>query len=189
MALSAIELCARALIKLGATPITGFEDGSAEASVASLLYAPTREALLSLHPWTFATAEALLTPVAGTPIGPFTHSFPLPPDFLRALSAGPAGHPSGTPYRIAQTHLHADPPEIVLSYIFRASEEGCPPFFDRALILCLAAEFCLPLTESTSRAEFLTRTAEDAVKQARLIDSQQDTAPRIERFPLIDVRG
>jgi hypothetical protein len=53
----------------------------------------------------------------------------------------------------------------------------------------LAAEFCLPLTESQSRAEMLFRLAETELRGARLVDSQQDTPRAIEHFPLVDVRG
>ena len=38
MALSSIELCSSALIKLGADGISSFEDGTAEARVAARLY-------------------------------------------------------------------------------------------------------------------------------------------------------
>ena len=60
MALTAIGLCGRALIKLGATAIASFDDGSAEAEVAAALYAPTRDALLSANAWSFASVQATL---------------------------------------------------------------------------------------------------------------------------------
>ena len=60
MALTAIGLCARALIKIGATPISDFTDGTAEAEVAQALYAPTRDSLLGANAWSFATAQATL---------------------------------------------------------------------------------------------------------------------------------
>ena len=53
----------------------------------------------------------------------------------------------------------------------------------------LAAEFCIPLTESTSRAELLQRLAGSDFRDARLADSQQATPRAIEDFPLISVRG
>ena len=52
----------------------------------------------------------------------------------------------------------------------------------------LAAEFCLPLTESASRAEVLFRLAENELRQARRLDSQQDTPRAIDGYPLVDVR-
>ena len=60
MALSALALCSRALLKIGAQPVASLDEGTAEAEVAANLYPGIRDALLSVHPWTFATAQATL---------------------------------------------------------------------------------------------------------------------------------
>lgn len=57
MALSSIALCSRALLKLGASTIASFDEGTAEAEVSANLYPPVRDALLSAHPWNFATGQ------------------------------------------------------------------------------------------------------------------------------------
>ena len=85
--------------------------------------------------------------------------------------------------------LHTDAPDVVLTYIYRPAEEEFPPYFDQALIARLAAEFTIPVTESTSRAETLFRLAEREYERARQIDAQQDTPSALSRFPLTDVRG
>ena len=88
MALTAIGLCGRALIKLGAIAIASFEDGSAEAEVAAALYGPTRDALLSANAWSFASVQAALPRLAEPPVADYACAFQLPADFLRALAAG-----------------------------------------------------------------------------------------------------
>lgn len=108
MALSATALCSRALLKIGAATIASFDEGTAEAEVASNLYRPIRDNLLKGHPWSFACGEV--------------------------------------------------------------AEMAFPPFFDQALIARLAAEFCLPLTESKTRACLLDKLAEDELRRAKLID-------------------
>lgn len=188
MALSAIALCSRALLKIGATGIASFDEGTAEAEVAANLYPSLRDALLSSHPWNFATAQARLAALAATPVADFARAFQLPADFLRALSAGAETRGRGLVYRIHERRLHCDAEAVTLTYIFRPPEEAFPPFFDQALILRLAAEFCLPLTESTSRAELLHRLAEEEMRRARLIDAQEETPPAVEDFTLIEAR-
>lgn len=153
MALSNIALCSRALLKLGARGIASFDEGTVEAEIAANLYPSTRDALLSSHPWSFATGQMALARLSAEPIADYAYAFQLPPNFLRALSAGQAGRGRGLEYRIAERRLHANVDDIVLSYIFRPGESEWPPFFDQVLITRLAAEFCLPLTESTSRGE------------------------------------
>ena len=189
MALSNIALSSRALLKLGADTIASFDEGTAEAEIAANLYPSTRDALLSAHPWSFATAQATLALLAAEPVADFAYAFQLPADFLRALSAGPSGRGRGLSYRIIERRLHTDTSDIILSYIFRPGESEFPPFFDQALIARLVAEFCIPLTESTSRAESLHKLAEAEFRRAKMIDSQQDTPGRIENFSLVEVRS
>lgn len=183
MALTALALCSRALLKLGAAPIASFEEGTVEAEVAANLYPSTRDALLSSHPWGFARGQVRLPRLAASPVADYDHAFQLPADFLRGISTG------GVRYRIAERRLHASADEIVLTYIFRPAEGDFPPFFDQALIARLAAEFCAPVTESTTRTQLLFRLADDELRRARLIDAQQETAQALDRFPLVEARG
>jgi hypothetical protein len=189
MALNDVALCSRALIRLGAAPITSFSDGTAESEIAGALYGPARDALLSAYPWTFATGQVALSLLDDAPVADYQSAFGLPNDFLRAVSAGSGGRGRGTHYRIARGALHTNAEAVTLTYIFRPEEEEFPPFFDSALIARLAAEFCIPVTENTSRAEALFRLGEGEYARARQIDAQQDSPGRIEDFTLIDVRG
>lgn len=188
MALTDVALCSRALVRLGATPISSFTQGTAESDVASHLYAPVRDALLSAYPWTFAMAQVPLIKSNTPPAADYASSFILPPDYLRAVSAGNGGRGRGLHYRITQGRLHTQADAVTLTYIFRPNELDFPPYFDMALMARLAAEFCIPLTENTSRADILHRLAESELARARQIDSQQDSPGRIENFTLIDIR-
>lgn len=188
MALTDIGLCSRALTRIGAHPITSFSDGTAEAEITGSLYAPARDALLSAYGWSFATGQVALTRFATSPIADYRYAYQLPTDFLRALSAGGAGRGRGLRFRISRGALHTDAEEVILTYIFRPDSEEFPPYFDMALIAHLAAEFCIPVTEGTSRAEVLFTLAEQEYARARQIDAQQDTPGRIEDFSLINVR-
>jgi hypothetical protein len=188
MALDDIGLCARALVRVGVHPITSFSDGTTEAEIAGLLYAPLRDAVLSSYPWSFATGQINLTRLSVTPAADYQYAYQLPNDFLRAISAGNGGRGRGINYRITGNQLHSDASEILLTYIFRPDETAFPPYFDAMLMVRLAAEFCLPLTENVSRAEALSKQAENDFTRARQTDAQQDTPNRIENFTLIDAR-
>lgn len=170
MALSSIALCSRALLKLGAMGIASFDEGTAEAEVADNLYPSTRDALLCSHPWSFATEQMTLTRLKAELASDFSYAYQLPPDFLRALWADQAGR--GVEYRIAERRLHTNADDVALSYIFRPDEAEWPPYFDQVLIARLAAEFCLPLTESTSRGEALAKLADRELARARTVDNQ-----------------
>lgn len=189
MALSDVALCSRALMRIGCEPISSFEDGTAESEIAGALYAPARDALLSAYGWSFATGQVNLTRLDDAPLADYQYAYALPNDFLRAMSAGTGSRGRGLDYRIARNVLHTDAEAVLLTYIFLPDESEFPPFFDAALIVRLAADFCIPLTEGTSRAEALYKMAEDEFRKAKQIDAQQDSPARIESFPLIDARG
>lgn len=195
MAVSDIALCGNALIRLGAEPITGFEDGSAEADIANALFPAVRDGLLSAYPWSFATGQRALAQLSGAPVADFAYAYQLPAGFLRALSLGhgaagqvvPAGR--GAEYRIHERRIHTNAERPVLTYVFRPDESAFPPYFDKALIDKLSAEFCLPITENTARSELLHKLAERSFQQAKTADAQGQSPGRIEDFGLIDARG
>jgi hypothetical protein len=133
MSLTALALCSRALLRLGAQPVASLTEGTAEAEVAANLYPGIRDAVLSAHPWSFATGQSELARLAATPVADHAHAFQLPPGFLRALSAGIAGRGRGSPIAStkdgcmrmrsgdADPHL---PPD----------ESAFPPFFAACLV-------------------------------------------------------
>ena len=188
MALSDIALCSRALIRIGAAPISSFDDGTAAAEIAGALYGSVRDALLSAYGWSFATGHAALAELDEPPASDYAHAFALPDDFLRALSAGTGGKGRGLEYRIARNTLQTDSPDVLLTYIFRPDESEFPPYFDAVLIGRLSAEFCIPVTENTARANSLYQLSEREFARARQVDSQQDTPGRIDDFSLINAR-
>jgi len=189
MALNDVALASRALIRIGAAPITSFDDGTAESEIAGALFAPVRDALLSAYAWSFATGQVELSQLEAAPIADYDYAYQLPTDFLRAFSAGSSGRGRGLSYRIARGALHTNAQSVILTYVFRPEEEEFPPYFDQALIARLSAEFTIPVTENTSRAEAHFRIAENEFERARQIDAQQDTPGRIEDFSLVDVRN
>ncbi len=188
MPMSAVELCAAALVKIGARPFAAFEEDTAEAACARRLYPITRDTLLGMHPWSFTLTQATLAPEAAAPVADFAHRFALPEDHLRTVSVGSAGRSRGITYRMQGGHVLCDAQEIVLNYQRRVPETELPPFFVPLLVTRLAAEFCIPLTEGSSRAMDLYRLAEAELRSARLIDSQQSPPRAFEDFTLIEAR-
>lgn len=188
MPLTDVELCATALVKLGAQPITSFDDAGAEAAIARRLYPVARDALLGSFPWRFAATTAQLQALPGTPAADFGFAVRLPTDCLRVVSAGVGRASQGLTYRIEGDRLLAGYAPVTVAYQRRVDEADFPPFFVQALVCRLAAELCIPITEQSGRAQDLYRIAEAELRVARLLDSQQGTPRRIEDFTLIGAR-
>ena len=175
-----VQIASRALLKIGASPISSFSNSDAESQVAGNLYSLIRDSLLSSYPWRFASKQVVINKSEiATPIADFDSVFDLPDDFLRCLSAGQAGRGRGTHYRIQDGKLHANGESVTMTYIYGVSEENFPAHFTLALVARLAAEFCVPITEDSTRAEILYKEATNEIQRARQIDGQQDTPKRI----------
>ena len=192
MALSDVALCARALVMIGTAPISSFEEDGAEAEIARMLYPVIRDGMLAGYPWRFAAKGCWLAQVSagetsGGP-GDGANLFALPGDFIRLLSLETDGG-RVTRFELRDRAVLCDAQSAHLTYVGRLAEASFPPWFDLALIARLAAEFCLPLTESSSRAEYLFKRSEDQFRSARLADAQQSTPHAIEDFSLIAARG
>ncbi|TVQ35992.1 MAG: hypothetical protein EA356_06415 [Geminicoccaceae bacterium] len=185
-ALTDLQLCNAALVKLGSTPISGFDDADAAAGIASTLYPLVADAVLTAHPWSFTLKRANLTALPDAPSADFRRRFALPADFLRALYIDNRG--ASPRYAILGDALHSDADRVVLTYQCRTPESAFPPFFKTALTARLAAEFCIPLTENSSRAESLDRLAERELERAWIIDRSQGTPPLIADDTLTRVR-
>lgn len=188
MTYTSISLCSKALLKIGASTITSFEEGTAEAEVAANLYPCIRDGLLSAYPWGFAVAQAKLPRLETPPLADYDFAYQLPNNFLRIVSAGFGSKGRGIEYRIVEDRLHTNLNEVNLTYIYRPDENIFPAYFCEALINKLAFEFCIPLTESSNRAEFLNKLAEASISRARSIDAQQSTPSCFEDFSLVEVR-
>lgn len=188
MALTNIDIANQALVKLGAQPIANLSESTAEAQTVSVFLEPLVNALLSAHPWGFATTQIDLEEAETSPLADYDYAYDLPSNFLRVISAGTQGKGAGLSYRIQQNRLHTNADSVILTYVFKPDYTDWPAFFDYVLVTRLAAELCIPLTENTSRTEALFRLADDEFKRAKLIDAQQDTPVALKEFSLIDAR-
>lgn len=186
---TAIDICSRALVKLGASAISSFDEDTTEAHVARQLYEITLDSLLALYPWRFALKQAQLGRLSLAPETDYRYAYALPNDCIRVLSAGASVKGTGLDYRLVNKTLQTNGESVILTYISRPNEVDFPAFFMEALIAKLASEFCLPLTESTTRTDYLRKLTQEAVQNARLVDSQQAIPQAFQDFSLIEVRA
>ncbi len=151
MALNSIELCSSALIKLGADGISSFEDGTAEARVASRLY-PLAPGCHARRPSLVVRHQAGRARPAGRRSRRRFRTRLSAADRLPQGSVGRRATARGRGLRLSdrQPATAYRRRTIVLTYIFRPSEGDFPAYFASALVTRLAAEFCLPLTENST---------------------------------------
>ena len=75
---TSIDICSRALILIGAEPITSFDDGNNEALIASNMYEDVARAALVNSRWRFSTNQAVLNRLTSEPTGRYDAAYQLP---------------------------------------------------------------------------------------------------------------
>lgn len=119
-----IDICARALILIGADPITSFDDGTTEALVSVNMYEDVARQALSATRWRFATEQASLNVLADAPTGRFETAHQLPANLLMLHAVTVADMPID--YTVYGDKVYSDISDaqtVVADYTYRAGEE------------------------------------------------------------------
>lgn len=179
MSATKFDICSRALVRVGAQPITSFDDGTAESDAAGTEYEQLVQSKLSTYRWRFAANQQLLNRLTNDPTGRWTYAFQLPTDCLVLHTITRAGYPIIYD-RYADKIFTDEDDDLVADYTYRVDETKFPPLFVDALIDSMAAVFCASLAKDFGRADNLRKIAEEmSWPRAQTADSQQQTTRRL----------
>ena len=173
---SALDIASRALVLIGAEPITSFESSSTEALVASNMYEDVVRSSLCIARWRFATEQAILNQITETPTGRFAIAHQLPSDLLMLHTVTVNDNRLG--YTVYADKIFSDASTsdvLVADYTFRASEIDFPSYFALAVQYALAGVFATAIARDDNLALLMDGKADRLMAKARNLDSQQQT--------------
>tara|TARA_R100000541_G_scaffold9886_2_gene17713 strand:+ start:5423 stop:6010 length:588 start_codon:yes stop_codon:yes gene_type:complete len=173
---SALDIASRALVLIGAEPITSFESSSTEALVASNMYEDVVRSSLCIARWRFATEQAILNQITETPTGRFAIAHQLPSDLLMLHTVTVNDNRLG--YTVYADKIFSDASTsdvLVADYTFRASEIDFPSYFALAVQYALAGVFATAIARDDSLALLMDGKGDRLMAKARNLDSQQQT--------------
>lgn len=177
---SAIDICARALILIGADPITSFDDGTTEALVSVNMYEDVARAALVNSRWRFSTNQAVLNLLSAAPTGRYDRAYQLPNDVLMLHAITVQDLPIEYQIYGSKVYADTDPADVVVAdYTYRAEEETWPSYFTLAVEYALAVVFATSIARDSSLASMMKTQATEAMAKARSLDSQQQTARKL----------
>jgi hypothetical protein len=181
VAVTDIDICSRALVLIGATPITSFADGTTESTVAANLYEDTVRDLLSRFRWRFASGQAQLSRRVDTPESKWDAAYNLPADLL--LLHDVTVNDNQIEYDRYQNLVYCDAAAedvVVADYTFQAEEDLWPPYFVTLVELQLASIFAYSVANQINTADFMEKKALRQMALARNIDSTAQTSRRFD---------
>lgn len=183
---SVIDVCNKALDKVGHNPIISLGDGNKAANLCDRNWPLVRDQVLRDHPWNFAMVRAVLAPSTTAPEWGFTAKFPIPSDFLRLIEIRDL---STGEYQLENGHIHADSTVLYIRYLKRVTDPNeYDSLFVDAAATRLAVEICEALTQSTTKIKTLMESYDAAITRAKSVDGQENPPVVYEEDDWINVR-
>ena len=170
-----IDLCSKALLKIGEQVITNFSGDTVVSKIAAGLYDLTIDALLCKHTWDFAKKRYNIAPESDG-------MFIIPEDILRIINC------SSKNYEIIGNKIKSDSDTLELTAICRIDAQYFPAYFSSLVITKLAMEFCIPLTGDQNTFAVLNAVFTNELNSAKFIDSFSTSKPVISEFSLLTSR-
>ena len=177
---SAIDNASRALVLIGAEPITSFDDSSTEGLVATNMYEDTVRAMLSTARWRFATEQSTLAQLSDAPTGRFDIAHQLPSDLL--VLHGITVNDNLIDFTVYGDKVFSNSTSsdtLIADFTFRADEVDFPSYFSLALQYSLASIFATSIARDDGLMQIMETKANLLMAKARNIDAQQQTTRRL----------
>ena len=186
---SAIDIASRALVLIGAEPITSFDSSSTEALVATNMYEDTVRAMLSTARWRFATEQSVLNQLTDVPTGRFDIAHQLPSNLL--VLHGVTINDRLIEFTVYGDKVFSDSTTsdtLVADFTFRADEVDFPSYFSLALQYSLASIFATSIARDDRLMQLMETIANQLMAKARNIDAQQQTTRKLSTSRFISNR-
>ena len=176
---SAIDICSRALILIGAEPITSFDDDTTEALIAGNMYEDIARTNLTSTRWRFASNQAVLNRLSDAPTGRFNAAYQLPDNlFVHAVTVNDLA----IEYNIYGSKIFCDASVndiLIADFTYRAEEVDWPSYFSVCVEYAMAQVFATALARDQSLANMMQTQYLMLLAKARSTDSQQQTTRKV----------
>ena len=185
--LGEVTICSNALQRVGAKPISSFDNQTDHARLCKQLWPTIRDSVLRAHPWNCATRRVILAPEIEPPAFDFSYQFLLPGDWLKTTQVGK--HRQRIEYRSEGRYILANVEALPLVFVYR--NEDVSTWSSNLLELAeiyVAASIAYPVTKSTTLRDSIRQEAATALKVAKAVDGQDDPPEEIETGRLIEAR-
>ena len=175
-----IKVCSRASVLMGGSPISSFDEGTAEAEVVDAMYEDIARAALTSTRWRFATNQQVLNRLAAAPTSRYDAAYQMPSDLLMLSTVTVNDDPIIYDTYGDKVYCDMSTNEVVIAdYIYRASESSWPSYFTLAVEFQVAAMLSISIARDPSLAQMMDQQGERQMIKARRLDSQQQTTRKL----------
>lgn len=180
-----VDICNRALSKLGQNRITSIDDANEAARACNHAFEFVRDAVLRDHPWNCTVSRVTLAPLSTTPAYGHDYEYQMPSDCLKVLEVD-------TTYDWAvegRKILTDEGPSLNVRYQIREED---PNQYDAVLFEVMAArlsyELCEELTQSNTKKQLLFEDYRQIFLRGKMQDAQEGSATDFAEDEWVNVR-
>jgi hypothetical protein len=178
---SVVDVCNRAIQKVGGKPITALTDSSVTARAINRCYEVTRDSLLRDSNWNFSIKRATIAASATAPDWGFDNQYPIPADCIRIMtvdgykgvteSLGSYGV-NESDYQVESNHILLDDTgPIKIRYVARITDPNeMDEQFQELWAAAMALEIVEEVTQSNTKKEYLLNDYKIISSRARRSD-------------------
>lgn len=169
---SVVDICNRALDKLGQGPIVSLEDGTKSANLCNRNWPLIRDQVLRDHPWNFSIRRVTLAPDVTEPVWGFLYRSPLPTNCLRVIEVKDL---SQGDYQVEGKAILSNQDVLYVRFIARITDPNeYDALFQDAVASRLAVELCESLTQSNTKKDLLIQEYDLILTKAKRADGQEN---------------
>jgi hypothetical protein len=187
---SSVEICNRALQKLGAKRIVSLSDDSVNARACNTAYEPCKLSLLRSHFWNFSITRAELAADSPAPDWGRANAYPLPSDFIKLAPDYSEDNSNSKDWQIEGRKILSDDADpIYIRYVYDVTDPNeMDSLFREALSSLIAVELCEELTQSNTKLASLKESYKDIIKEARKANAFENVSATPPEDEWISVR-
>lgn len=182
MALTTIDICNHALLKVGADTIASLDVNQAQdqgtlesAKLCNIFFDQALEETLRMYPWNSATKRAKLSRLSDAPVFKYAYAYQLPNDCVRVIDIynSKEAYPSSCSWVIEGRQVLTNEETVYLKYVgVPENVQHLDPLAVQALICRLGIKLSVPLQLDNDVANNLISELEQVIMpSARSIDT------------------
>jgi len=189
---SVVDICNSALNLLGASTISALTDDSKNARLCNQRYEPVRNRIFRGHAWNCLTKRVQLAQDSTAPVIEYANQYTLPADCLRVLKihTGAADSISDDiDYAVEGRKIKTDEGTVYLVYIALITDPNeYDTYLQESISHQLAADICYAVTNNATLAKNYMERADERLREARFIDSTENSLGTIESNEFTNAR-
>ena len=189
---SVVNMCNSALNLIGASTISALTDDSKNARLCNQRYESVRDRVFRSHSWNCLTKRVQLAQDSTAPVVEYSYAYTLPTDCLRVLkihNGTTDSIVSALDYKVEGRKIKSDEGTIYLVYIaIDTDPNNYDSYLRESISHQLAADLAYAITSNATLANNYMARADERLREARFIDSSENSLETVESSEFTDAR-